>query len=253
MLGGGTAVASRAGGVQACRLWAGHVGRRMHSAGRRAAAQHVRRAAGRSKLARSAWHRLSLAQGKIRVKQLDLADLASVKAMGAELAASLPRLDLLILNAGVMACPKVGVVGGHRAYEPQGAASASRPALTLYPSASYLCRRAPPNRALKRRYVGHASTERQVFFWGGGEGGGLRQPLQLGSARRSVQRHAGPSWLALLQGTSTGCRRACAHKASEVAWQLHMPAPCVPALSPLCRLAPTTLATSTSPSCCYPK
>ncbi|PSC68474.1 WW domain-containing oxidoreductase [Micractinium conductrix] len=45
-------------------------------------------------------------KGKIRVKQLDLADLASVKAMGAELAASLPRLDLLILNAGVMACPK---------------------------------------------------------------------------------------------------------------------------------------------------
>lgn len=41
-----------------------------------------------------------LLQGKISVKQLDLADLASVKALGAELAAAPQRLDLLILNAG---------------------------------------------------------------------------------------------------------------------------------------------------------
>ena len=48
-------------------------------------------------------HRL---QGKISVQQLDLADLSSIKAAADALAASLPRLDLLILNAGVMACPE---------------------------------------------------------------------------------------------------------------------------------------------------
>ncbi len=51
-------------------------------------------------------------QGKISVKQLDLADLSSVKALGADLAASLPRLDLLVLNAGVMACPKSATKDG---------------------------------------------------------------------------------------------------------------------------------------------
>ena len=45
-------------------------------------------------------------QGKISVRQLDLASLASVKALADDLAASLPRLDTLLLNAGVMACPK---------------------------------------------------------------------------------------------------------------------------------------------------
>ena len=40
-------------------------------------------------------------QGKISVAWLDLADLASVQAAGRQLAASLPRLDLLVLNAGV--------------------------------------------------------------------------------------------------------------------------------------------------------
>jgi NAD(P)-dependent dehydrogenase (short-subunit alcohol dehydrogenase family) len=37
------------------------------------------------------------------VKQLDLADLRSIHALAADLAATLPCLDLLILNAGVMA------------------------------------------------------------------------------------------------------------------------------------------------------
>ena len=37
--------------------------------------------------------------------QLDLADLASVAKVSAQLQAE-PRLDLLILNAGVMACPQ---------------------------------------------------------------------------------------------------------------------------------------------------
>lgn len=46
-----------------------------------------------------------LAQGRISVQQLDLADLCSVKAAADALAAALPRLDLLLLNAGVMACP----------------------------------------------------------------------------------------------------------------------------------------------------
>ena len=42
-------------------------------------------------------------RGRISVQALDLADLRSVAAAGAALAATLPRLDLLILSAGVMA------------------------------------------------------------------------------------------------------------------------------------------------------
>ena len=37
--------------------------------------------------------------------QLDLADLSSCAKVSAQLAAE-PRLDLLVLNAGVMACPQ---------------------------------------------------------------------------------------------------------------------------------------------------
>ena len=51
-------------------------------------------------------------QGKITVKQLDLASLASVKALADDLAACLPRLDTLMLNAGVMACPKTQTKDG---------------------------------------------------------------------------------------------------------------------------------------------
>lgn len=51
-------------------------------------------------------------KGKISVRQLDLADLASVKKLGAELDADLARVDLLILNAGVMACPKLATKDG---------------------------------------------------------------------------------------------------------------------------------------------
>lgn len=39
-------------------------------------------------------------QGRVVAKQLDLADLRSVKALADDLAASLARLDLLVLNAG---------------------------------------------------------------------------------------------------------------------------------------------------------
>lgn len=44
-------------------------------------------------------------KGPIEVVQLDLADLASVAKVSAQLAAE-PRLDLIVLNAGVMACPQ---------------------------------------------------------------------------------------------------------------------------------------------------
>ena len=56
--------------------------------------------------ARGAQHARCALQGKITVATLDLADLSSIKALAASPAlAALPRLDLLILNAGVMACP----------------------------------------------------------------------------------------------------------------------------------------------------
>lgn len=42
-------------------------------------------------------------QGRISVSQLDLADVRSIRDLAAQLAASLPSLDLLILNGGVMA------------------------------------------------------------------------------------------------------------------------------------------------------
>jgi hypothetical protein len=45
------------------------------------------------------------AKGEVEVRQLDLADLANVQAFAQAEASSSSRLDLLILNAGVMACP----------------------------------------------------------------------------------------------------------------------------------------------------
>lgn len=44
-------------------------------------------------------------KGKITVKQLDLADFSSISAFSESVNKELSRLDLLILNAGVMACP----------------------------------------------------------------------------------------------------------------------------------------------------
>ena len=45
-------------------------------------------------------------QGQIKVMQLDLADLASVKKFSSAYLAEERGPDLLILNAGVMACPQ---------------------------------------------------------------------------------------------------------------------------------------------------
>ena len=45
------------------------------------------------------------AQGHVEVQQLDLADLSSVQALGNRLNQE-QQIDLLILNAGVMACPE---------------------------------------------------------------------------------------------------------------------------------------------------
>ena len=45
-------------------------------------------------------------QGQIKVMQLDLADLASVKKFSKAYLAEERGPDLLILNAGVMACPQ---------------------------------------------------------------------------------------------------------------------------------------------------
>jgi len=43
--------------------------------------------------------------GDVRVHQLDLASLASVRACAEQLGNSLPKIDILLNNAGVMACP----------------------------------------------------------------------------------------------------------------------------------------------------
>jgi NAD(P)-dependent dehydrogenase (short-subunit alcohol dehydrogenase family) len=44
-------------------------------------------------------------KGEIEVQQLDLADLSNVRAFAQRFLATSQRLDILICNAGVMACP----------------------------------------------------------------------------------------------------------------------------------------------------
>jgi NAD(P)-dependent dehydrogenase (short-subunit alcohol dehydrogenase family) len=44
-------------------------------------------------------------KGTVTVKSLDLADLASISDTASQLNSELSRLDVLVLNAGVMACP----------------------------------------------------------------------------------------------------------------------------------------------------
>lgn len=44
-------------------------------------------------------------KGTITVRQLDLADFASIKTLGTSLAREFPKMDIVILNAGIMACP----------------------------------------------------------------------------------------------------------------------------------------------------
>ena len=78
------------------------------------------------------------ARGRVVVKQLDLADLRSVDAFAADVAAELPSIDMLILNPGVLLVRRwrrgwgVGARGGQRggqyvaASRNVGAASGSR-------------------------------------------------------------------------------------------------------------------------------
>ena len=49
--------------------------------------------------------RLLCVQGAVIVKQLDLADLTKVQACAEDINQTEPRLDLLILNAGIMMTP----------------------------------------------------------------------------------------------------------------------------------------------------
>ncbi len=53
-----------------------------------------------------------LPEAEISYELMDLADLASVRAASARLLDKLPRIDLLINNAGVMACPKAETKDG---------------------------------------------------------------------------------------------------------------------------------------------
>lgn len=55
---------------------------------------------------------LSPLQGTIAVRPLDLADLASVTTFTSTLLAEEPRLDVLLNNAGVMACPELRTKDG---------------------------------------------------------------------------------------------------------------------------------------------
>lgn len=53
--------------------------------------------------------------GQVESVALDLGDLASVRRLAADMAATLPRLDILINNAGIMACPETRVGPGWEA------------------------------------------------------------------------------------------------------------------------------------------
>ena len=53
--------------------------------------------------------------GQVEAADLDLGDLASVRRFAESLVATLPRLDLLINNAGIMACPETRVGPGWEA------------------------------------------------------------------------------------------------------------------------------------------
>ncbi len=54
-------------------------------------------------------------QGSVETATMDLADLASVRTFAASMLDNLPRLDLLINNAGIMACPETRVGPGWEA------------------------------------------------------------------------------------------------------------------------------------------
>ncbi len=58
---------------------------------------------------------LAAVTGQVEMADMDLGDIASVRRFAESLAVSLPRLDLLINNAGIMACPQTRVGPGWEA------------------------------------------------------------------------------------------------------------------------------------------
>ncbi len=61
---------------------------------------------------RKAAETLAAVEGRVKTVPLDLADLASIRRFGESMVVELDRLDLLVNNAGIMACPEMRVGPG---------------------------------------------------------------------------------------------------------------------------------------------